>query len=451
MFVTCAKSNIHIVDAAHPMRFVFVSIFLVCTAHILAAQEGTTPPLLRDLEEQALKRNLGLLNGKLDIRQAEADIISAGLRPNPVATVNADIFPLPGERFAPNDKQYGLSIAVPFELGNKRQYRMETSQNLAFAQKIQVQHTARQILLAVRTAYFDALGAQEQLVIAVANTETYQKLVALNQTRYKAAQISLVELSRSELAFEQAELQRRETELTLAKAERALLLAVGDAESAETLTPTLGDRLQPSSTDTTWAAASLETFLKLGFERRYDLQAVKMLRSAAEANARLQEANATPDFTVAPEASMQQNAVLYGFTSVIPLPLNNRNEGERQKAQFRIEQTQRQIALAEYGIRNEVKNAVAEFRMRQSALQRYRSNASRSDAASQNGILARAASIKSASETAYRAGSISLLELLDAMRVYNEVYKSYIDTVTLFNKSVATLTFAIGADAVVIE
>ncbi|TAE28588.1 MAG: TolC family protein [Candidatus Kapaibacterium sp.] len=428
------------------MNLRYFLVFLCClgTFSRASAQFSTQFLSLKNLEEQALKRNLGLLSGRLDFRQAEADIVSAGLRPNPVATLNADILPLPGERFSPNDKQYGLSVALPIELGNKREYRLETAQNLALVQKSQLYHAARQTLLAVRLAFFDVLGAQEQVAIASANRDTYQKLVALNGTRFKAAQISQTELSRSELAFDQAELQRRETELTLAKAERALLLAVGNADNNERIV--IGDRLQALQTDTLWARATTETFLKRALEARYDVQTAKMLRSSAEANQRLQEANALPDVSIAPEISMQQNAVLYGFTGVVPLPFNNRNEGERQKAQVRIEQTQRQISLVEYALRNEVQTAAAEYEMRQNALQRYRS-----DVSGQNGILSKAANIKSASEIAYKAGSLSLLELLDAVRVYNEVYKSYIDALTLFNKSVATLTFALGSDAVSIE
>lgn len=406
---------------------------------------------LREFEEQALRRNVGLLAGKYEVRQAESDIITAGLRPNPVATLNADIFPLPGEQFNPNNKQYGLSVALPIELANKREYRLETAQNLAIAQKAFLENSARQVLLAVRLAYFDALGAQEQLRIADANVEAYQKLVALNEVRYKATQISQTELSRSELALEQAELQRKEAALTATKAERALLFAIGDVERAvqqgnESLM--LSERLQPMAADSAWNTASLDNILKQALVRRQDVKALKVQREAAFANQRLQEANAVPDVSIAPEVSMQQGAVLYGFTGYVALPFNNRNEGERQKAQFRVEQTQQQIALAELTVRNEVQTAFAEYQTRSEALKRYRLGGA---SGAQSGILTRAAGIKNASELAYKAGSISLLELLDAVRIFNEIYKSYIDAVTLFNKSVMTLVAVSAADVIAIE
>ena len=45
------------------------------------------------------------------------------------------------------------------------------------------------------------------------------------------------------------------------------------------------------------------------------------------------------------------------------------------------------------------------------------------------GILARAQSVLDATEFAYRAGSISLLEYLDAVRTFADITRSYVDAV----------------------
>lgn len=410
---------------------------------------------LPDLEKIALAKNLGLATGRLDVAQAQSDIITAGLRPNPVATLNADILPIPGEGFDPNGKQYGLSVALPFEMGGKREYRLENAQNLVIVQRYQLLNTARQTLLAVRLAYYDVLGAQEQLSIADANLESYRKLVSLNETRFKASQISQTEFSRSELAYEQADLQRREAELTYTKSQRALRFAVGysDAEPDANQEISPIEKLSPLLRDSL-AILPITPLLTRAVERRYDVLAVRNLRTAAESNRRLQEANAVPDISVAPEFTMQQGVAMYGVTGAMPLPFNNRNEGERQKATLRLQQTEQQIALAELTVRSEVQTAYAEFQTRLGSLQRFHVGSRGGNGATvvgQTGILTRANDIKTASELAYKAGSISLLEFLDAVRIYNDIYKSYIDAVVQFNKSAMLLDAALGADTITLD
>ncbi len=434
----------------------FQLLFWGCFALTLTAQQAIVRPAsLPDLEKIALAKNLGLLVGRLDVAQAQSDVVTAGLRPNPVATLNADILPIPGEGFDPNGKQYGLSVALPFEMGGKREYRLENAQNLVIAQRYQVLNTARQTLLAVRLAYYDVLGAQEQLAIADANLESYRKLVSLNETRFKANQISQTEFSRSELAYEQADLQRREAALTYTKAQRALRFAVGysDAEPSASQDLTFIEKLAPLVRDSL-AAVSLMPLQIRALERRYDVLAARTLRTAAESNQRLQDANAIPDISIAPEYTMQQGVKMYGVTGAVPLPFNNRNDGERQKATFRLQQAEQQIALAELTVRNEVQIAFAEFQTRLGSLQRFHIGSRSGNGAAttgQIGILTRANDIKTASELAYKAGSISLLEFLDAVRVYNDIYKSYVDAVVQFNKSAMTLDAALGADTITLD
>lgn len=435
--------------------YLILCIQLLAVSCLVAQQVPVRRMSLSDLEKIALTKNLGLLVGRLDVAQAQSDVVTAGLRPNPVATLNADILPIPGEGFDPNGKQYGLSVALPFEMGGKREYRLENAQNLVIAQRYQVLNTARQTLLAVRMAYYDVLGAQEQLSIAEANLESYRRLVLLNETRFKANQISQTELSRSELAFEQADLQRREAALTYTKAQRALRLAVGygdtEADASQDLTPV--EKLTPLVRDSLLAAGLIPLQTR-AVERRYDVLAARTLRTAAESNQRLQEANAVPDISIAPEFTMQQGVAMYGVTGAVPLPFNNRNDGERQKATFRLQQTEQQIALAELTVRNEVQIAFAEFQTRVGSLQSFRIGSRSGNGAAttgQIGILTRANDIKTASELAYKAGSISLLEYLDAVRIYNDIYKSYIDAVVQFNKSAITLDAVLGTDALTLD
>ena len=49
-------------------------------------------------------------------------------------------------------------------------------------------------------------------------------------------------------------------------------------------------------------------------------------------------------------------------------------------------------------------------------------------------------------EFAYRSGSLSLLEYLDAVRTFAEIYRSYVDAVAQLNQAISALDAASGAD-----
>ncbi|MBI3790032.1 MAG: TolC family protein, partial [Gemmatimonadetes bacterium] len=86
---------------------------------------------LADVERVALDSNPGLRVAALDVRQARADVLTAGLRPNPSAQVTGDILPLTNGLGSAHDNTYGLSVQLPLELGGKRARRTETAQALA--------------------------------------------------------------------------------------------------------------------------------------------------------------------------------------------------------------------------------------------------------------------------------------------------------------------------------
>lgn len=415
---------------------ILAAIVVFSFSQTALAQQATqtAPPrayTLGELETTALQNNLSLVISRLDVTQSEKDVVTAGLRPNPIANITGDVL-------NSGSTQYGLVLSVPIELGGKRGYRIESAEALTNTARLRLLDNVRQTLLGVRIAYWDVLGAQESVRIADSNLTTYDKLVALNELRFQQHQIAQTELLRSQLASEQAGLQRSEAALNLRKAQNNLLLALGSKDA----TPiAVRDSLRPLSR----VIPSFEQLQQTAFTRRADLLAARSLKQAAEANQRLQEANGMFDVSVSADYLVQQGTPFYGVSGQIPIPIFNRNQGEREKAVIKLEQSDRQADFVALGVTTDVQSAFAEIQTRTAALQKFRS-AINSSGSTDIGILARATSIKTASEFAYKSGSISLLELLDAVRTYNDIYKSYIDALTLYNKSIATLDAAVGAD-----
>ena len=382
----------------------------------------------RDFVAAVLRENPTLRSLRYEIPAAEADVTTARLRPNPFANINVDVLPVPGETFAPAGKQYGVSLQLPLERGAKRARRSETAEAAVRAVSESIADAERLVILSARQAWIDLLSARASLSIADQTLASYDQLVALNRSRLSAKQIAGAELSRSIVARGQAAIQRDEAALSV-------------RQSRSTLSALLGRTVDVAPRDTLTAAprlvAPFDSLLTHARAMRADARAARTGAQVALANRRLQEANAKQDVTVGVDASVQQFNRLYGVSGSIPLAMFNRNQGEREKAAVREAQAAQHIRAVDAVIESDMRTAYAEFETRRTALARFTDP-------SRESIMAEAMSIKDAAEFAYRNGSTSLLELLDAERTYTDLYRAYIDAVARYQKSLALVDAAAG-------
>lgn len=382
----------------------------------------------RDFLDAVLRDNPTLRALRFEIPAAQADVTTARLRPNPVANITADIFPIPGEKFTPAAGQYSVTLQLPIERGGKRARRSEAAEVGVRAITESVADAERQVTLTARQAWVDLLSARAALSIADRTLMSYDQLVELNRSRLSAKQIAGAELSRSIVARSQAALQRDEAALTLRLASDALAALVGRAIS---VTPR--DTLAQSRR----TVLPFDSLLTRALAMRADVRAARTGVQLAQANRRIQEANAKQDVTVGLDAGVQQFTRLYGVSGSIPLAVFNRNQGEREKAAVRAAQAAQRLRGAEAQVTADLRAAYAEYETRRAALARFVDPSS-------EGILAEAASIKNAAEFAYRNGSTSLLELLDAERTFTDLYRAYIDALARYQKSLALVDAAAG-------
>jgi cobalt-zinc-cadmium efflux system outer membrane protein len=398
---------------------------------VRSLRDSVTRQSLVDVERIALDSNPGLRVAALDVRQARADVITAGLRPNPSAQVTGDVLPLrDGTLASAHENTYGLSLQLPLELGGKRARRTETAQALAAGAGYFYVDSARRVLLVVRNAYFDLQAADQVLLLAERNLAIYQRLTTLSQNRLEQKQISGAEYSRALLGRAQAELARD-----------AALLAVRRAQ--DNLAVTIGRRQRVAPRDTLTLAArevgALEALEALALAQRPDVLFARAQRQAAESNVKLQDANAQITPTISADWTTSQGTTSYGLSGNIPIPVWSRNQGEREKSRARLEQAARAEQATEVTALTDVRSAWADFDTRRAAIARFAAGGS-------EGILARAQTVLDATEFAYKSGSLSLLEYFDAVRTFADITRSYVDAVTAYNKAVAALDAATGAD-----
>src|SRR5581483_4403193 len=102
--------------------------------------------------QEAIEKNLNLLAERYNVAIADARIITARLRPNPVLTVNGF---LPDHSiFHSGTSPYSevVHVDVPFERGGKREYRTQVAENARGVARLQLLDTVRTLTLDVQNA-----------------------------------------------------------------------------------------------------------------------------------------------------------------------------------------------------------------------------------------------------------------------------------------------------------
>ena len=199
-----------------------------CALMPVSAAGQTTPapparpsaPLTIDAAvREALDHNLTLLAERFNITVAEAGVLTASLRPNPVVTANLmvpqqsliDAGITPAEQVIRTD--------VVFERGGKRERRMDTAQLAKSVAELQVLNTTRALILDVASAFTDVQLAELNLALARENLTALDDIVRVNTVRVRTGDLARVELSRSNLeALQfQNEVLQRQTRLRVAR------------------------------------------------------------------------------------------------------------------------------------------------------------------------------------------------------------------------------------------
>ena len=154
----------------------------------------------------------------------------------------------------------------------------------------------------------------------------------------------------------------------------------------------------------------------------------------AEANLKLQRANAKPD----PEAFVgyKRNMIydtLYASLQ-IDLPIRNRNQGNIGSAQAELQIARANVAVTEANIKADLTGAIRSYRDEKDLVDRL--PATRSESL-ETVRLARAA---------YREGGIDLIRLLDAERTEIDFEMQYLQSLVQLRQSIVNLQIASGAD-----
>ena len=391
-------------------------------------QTPTTARRLVTLEEAVeifLRQNLALVASRYDIETADAEKLTARLRPNPQLTVGLSDLPLNLSGPVIKEQTYSYGISRTIELGGKRSKRIDTANANSDLARGQFQMVVWQLTNDLKRKFYTVVLDQSLLNLARENEATFAEIVKHTAELMNAGEISGLDLER-------VEVEKLKFDTDLANSERDYEVALRDLRFA------LGGDYRLLDIDVTGTIDyephqfSRSELVDLALAARPDLKAAHLTERAADANIRLQDAQRIPDLTVGGGVDqVPAGTSTYTFGVGISLPVSDRNQGERAKALIEKKKAQNQEQFITNQVLSDVDKALVAFEMQKRRVDLYRT-----------GVITKVNDIQNMTQTALRAGEASTLDLLDAIRTRRDTLAGFYQTLFDYQMSLLDLELA---------
>jgi outer membrane protein, heavy metal efflux system len=372
-----------------------------------------------------LQQNLQLLAARYDIDTAEAEKLTARLRPNPQLNISTSDIPLKFTGPLIKEQTYDYGVSQTVELGGKRSKRIAAADANAELARGIFQTVVWQLTNDLKRKFYTALLTESLLKLAQENQKTFAETLKQTAELYKAGEISGLELKRLEV-------EKLKFDTDVANSQRDYEVAVRD------LRVTLGGDYQAMDIDVAGTLDyqpydfSPDELRADALAARPDLKAAQLGERAAAASIRLQNALRIPDLTLgAGVEHVPLGTSTFNVGVGITLPLFDRNQGERAKALIDRKRAQTQQQLLTNQVSGDVDKALVAFEIQKRRVELYRA-----------GVLTKVDEIQNLTEFALKAGESSTLELLDAIRTRRDTLASYYQALFDYQMSLLDLELA---------
>ena len=385
---------------------------------------------LETATDQFLRKNLAVEAARLEVGVAEAERIGAGLRPRPGLTVSAENLRLSGETPASRLHEYGISVAQPIELGNRKALRMEVAERTVSVSEARLTEVLRRQLFDVKRTYYESVLARVLLEIEQENRDNFEGLVKFNTVRFEEGYIAEGDLLKVRLERTKFDFAVANAQLALRKAKIRLLELIGERDFERAVRLEISNRLQAPPVD-----LNLMQLKETALVNRPEIKVAEAELALAQSSIKLERSRAKGEVT--PYGGYKRvgvdNTLLAGVT--VPLPIGNRNQSGIARAEAEQKVAETSLSF----VRNRTLAEVdAAYRAYETAREQVR--------AYEAGLLKQADESREIQLGAYQEGATELITLIEAQKTRTEVRASYYRAIFDYYTSIFQLELATGTD-----
>ncbi len=401
----------------------------------MSEQTTVTQKALRLSVNDALalfvNQNLDVLIAKYGIEYSKGQQITAGLFPNPVASIGTLSSYTQGRTLS-NSGQLFSQVSQLFELAGKRGYRIESAGFGTQSAEAAFEDAVRQLGFTVKDTYYRIQLAQRRLVLAEENRDRFSRILDINTIRFKKGYIAEVDLIRIRLQMVdfQAQVIQSLQEAESARGDLRQLLRLSPKTMLELTTELDFRRIDPD----------IERLRVAALDVRPDIRAKRYTFSQRESDLKLAKAYRIPDVTIGAGYAVQgpkgpDNPGQVALNAGIPLPLFNRNQGGIRQAEVSLQASEADLNKTVNLVENEVEVAYRNLLQSRRLVEAY-----------VGGVLEDARSTFTIVERTYERGGMTILDLLDAARTSRLIQQNYIEALFNYQHNLFQLESAVGQE-----
>jgi cobalt-zinc-cadmium efflux system outer membrane protein len=417
----------------------FALLFLAGTCAVASAhaEESMVSKPASDAEKGALTLRQALAeallhNPELDvysqeIRAREAEGLQAGLRPNPVLSLETENVFGSGP-FSGTDAAEGtFALHQTFELGNKRDLRRHLAEAETSIAQGNFELAKSNLLARATDGFFAVLAAQERLRLAEELTDLTKRVLDTVEERVAAGRAAETEAIRFRIQLRDGEIARDKARRHLAAVRSGLATLMGrdraEFDQAVGEISSLFPLPDPSQLEKL-ATGSPRIALQVT-ESELSRRAVS-----------LEQARRIPDLDVGVGARhfRESDDTALVFDLSLPLPIFDRNQGAIAAARSRQAKA-----------RAEERRALLQVREALSVTWQEMSAAREEAEALRDDIIPASRRALEAAEYGYRAGKFGVLDVLDARRTWVEARERHLESLIAFHRAATELERLLGS------
>lgn len=400
---------------------VLIAFLPSCFGSSLYAEPTRT---LADVLALSLLNNSELNSYSYDMRAADARILQAGFRPNPILDKETENIG------TPIFMQTTLLLSQLLELGGKREARLQFAATEREGVALDYEVKKRQLFVDTTLLFIEVLVNQQKIIFLEENLKTLKNFSSNVENRVKAGKASIVEESNFTILLTNA------------------LIDVKNAESELKITK--------NKLSAQWNETSGEDFEVIGnLEWVPDIvslenmgeaihQHPQVVRSAIEDNirsarVRVEKSKAYPDVNLrgGPRYLREANKWVWVVGFSVPLPVNDRNQGRIFESHEYLEKLENEKQVIWTRLLKELNNAYLTIQTVLLELDLLNSV-----------VIPAAKKGYDFSYRGYQLARFNYLELIETERAYRTSKIRYLQALGVYHKALAELEGLTGSKAI---
>jgi cobalt-zinc-cadmium efflux system outer membrane protein len=382
--------------------------------------------------DRLIRENLGLRAKAHEIPKSHADVLTAGLRANPLMFFDAQRVPYgSGGRGTSiqNGTEYDINFNHPLDLSGKRRARIEVACRAVRVLEAQYQDAVRLEIDNLYTSFVNVLGERETVRYAEASVEGLHRVLSTTREQLENKVISEADLLRVKGQLDAAELGLLDARELLHDAKQGLCVLINipiEQVDGLEIRESIHDRLPP--------LPPVDELKSMALSSRPDLAAWRLGIARAQADVRLAERNRFQDVYLLYQPYTFEGGVRsWALGATVPLPVYNRNQGNIQRAKINISQVKTELSAEEQRVVAEVARAHREYNLTRTMVARI-----------ERELLPDALRVRDTVYHQFTLGEVDAIAFLSAQKAYNDVVRQYRDTAVRHRRSMLRINTVVG-------